>query len=133
LGVKALITFCETGYNLIALSIIHCPLSILITAFTLSLAIMGLWICFNWQGMIFEPLSYSIEGFCYKYGLPHYILKPLWSCPTCMSSFWGAVFYIALGHSYLSIVQMLFILPVTAFINTLFCILLNKITDEGCG
>jgi len=106
---------------------------ILITAFTLSLAIMGIWICFNWQGMIFEPLSYHVEEFCYTHRLPHYILKPLWSCPTCMSSFWGSVFYMSLGHTYLSPVQMLFILPVTAFINTLFCILLNKISDEGCG
>ena len=94
---------------------------------------MGLWICFNWQGMIFEPLAYHIESICYRYHVPHYLLKPLWSCPTCMSSFWGLVFYIVLGHEFLSPMQMLLLLPVTAFINTLFCILLNKISDEGCG
>ena len=107
--------------------------SILITSFTLSLGIMGLWICFNWQGMIFEPIAYSVEELCYTYGLPHYLLKPLWSCPTCMSSFWGLVFYLVLGHRYLSLTEMLVAVPITAFINTLFCILLNKTTDEGCG
>ena len=50
-----------------------------------------------------------------------------------MSSFWGSVFYIGFGHTYLSLVEMLIIVPATAFINTLFCILLNKISDEGCG
>jgi hypothetical protein len=108
-------------------------LSIITTASGLSLGIMGLWICFNWQGMIFEPLAYSIEELCYIYRLPHYLLKPLWSCPTCMSSFWGLVFYMLYGHTYLCAVQMLIALPVTAFINTLFCILLSKTTDEGCG
>jgi hypothetical protein len=109
------------------------PLVVLLTAITLSLAIMGLWICFNWQGMIFEPLAYHIEELCYRYRLPHYLLKPLWSCPTCMSSFWGLIFYIACGHSWLTIAQMIVVLPITAFINTLFCIALDKISDEGCG
>jgi hypothetical protein len=107
--------------------------SILITSFALSLGIMGLWICFNWQGMIFEPLAYSVEELCYTYGLPHYLLKPLWSCPTCMSSFWGMLFYLLYGHLYLSPTEMILALPITAFINTLFCILLNKTTEEGCG
>jgi hypothetical protein len=107
--------------------------SLLLTSLTLSLAIMGLWICFNWQGMIFEPVAYRIEQLCYTHSIPHWILKPLWACPTCMSSFWGSVYYIAYGHSYLSLIEMLIILPITAFIDTLFCILLNKISDEGCG
>jgi hypothetical protein len=107
--------------------------SVLITSVTLSLAIMGLWICFNWRGMIFEPLAYSVEEICYTHGIPHYLLRPLWSCPTCMSSFWGLVFYTMFGHSYLPIAEMLLVVPVTAFINTLFCILLNRITEEGCG
>ena len=93
---------------------------------------MGLWICFNWQGMIFEPLAYRLEEFCYRHRIPHQVLKPLWSCPTCMSSFWGLIYYVAYGHSYLSAVQMLIIVPVTAFIDTLFCILLSKTTEEGC-
>jgi hypothetical protein len=105
---------------------------ILLTALGLSLAIMGLWICFNWQGMILEPLAYRIEQFCYTRRIPYQALKPLWSCPTCMSSFWGLVFYIALGHSYLSPAAMLMAALIAAFINTLFCILLNNITDEGC-
>ena len=106
---------------------------ILLTSFCLSLSIMGLWICFNWQGMIFEPLAYNIEQLCYTWGIPHHVLKPLWACPTCMSSFWGTVFYIAVGRGYLSGTEMLCILPATAFINTLFCVLLNKMTEEGCG
>jgi hypothetical protein len=87
---------------------------------------------FNWQGMILEPLAYRIEQFCYTRRIPYQALKPLWSCPTCMSSFWGLVFYIALGHSYLSPAAMLMAALIAAFINTLFCILLNNITDEGC-
>lgn len=93
---------------------------------------MGLWISFNWQGMIFEPIAYRLEEFCYRHRIPHQLLKPLWSCPTCMSSFWGLIYYIAYGHRYLSVVQMLIVVPVTAFINTLCCILLSKTTDEGC-
>ena len=108
-------------------------ISILTSSFTLSLGIMGLWICFNWQGMIFEPLAYHMEEFCYTHHIPHYLLKPLWSCPTCMSSFWGLVFYIITGHQYLGIGEMLVVVLASAFINTLFCILLNKATDEGCG
>jgi hypothetical protein len=106
--------------------------TVFLSALCLSLAIMGLWICFNWQGMILEPLAYTIEQYCYTHRVPHYILKPLWSCPTCMSSFWGCVFYAAVGQDYLTLPEMLLVLPITAFINTLFCVLLNKTTDEGC-
>ena len=105
----------------------------LTSVFTLSLAIMGLWICFNWRGMIFEPLAYHIEGWCYTHSIPHWILKPLWACPTCMSSLWGAVYYIIYGQYDLSPAQMLIVIPASAFINTLCCVLLSRTTDEGCG
>lgn len=108
-------------------------LDLILASVALSFAIMGLWICFNWQGMIFEQISYSVEGFCYEHHIPAWVLKPLWSCPTCMSSFWGLFFYLLIGRSYYSGIEYIAIIPMTAFLNTLWCILLTKITDEGCG
>ena len=107
-------------------------LTILLTSLILSLAIMGLWICFNWRGMIFEPIAYALEGFFYRFSIPHYIAKPLWACPTCMSSVWGLIFYAFYGHTYLSFVAICLVILSIAFLNTLWCIFLNKNTEEGC-
>jgi hypothetical protein len=106
---------------------------ILLTSLTLSLAILGLWISFNWQGMLLEPLAYRVEQFCYTHSLPHQLLKPLWACPTCMSSFWSLVFFALLGHRYLPFASLLVIIPATAFINTLGCMLLSHLSDQGCN
>lgn len=59
----------------------------------LLLVISSAWIfgvkCLFSPGFLFEPLDLA----CDEGKVPHWLLKPLWRCPPCMSSVHGSVIY----------------------------------------
>lgn len=62
-----------------------------------------------------------------------YISKPLFSCPTCMSSVWGSLVYLSLpfyiSFSY-DIVSWLVFIAATGGLNYVVSIILNRIEAE---
>ena len=97
------------------------------TTLTLSLAIMGIYIAFQWPGMIFRPVKDWLDGY-----LPLWATKPLYNCPTCMASVWTLAYFAVYGHHFMPAIDLVILIPSVAFVNTLWCCLLNKISDYGC-
>ena len=59
---------------------------------TISFLTAGIYIAFNWPGMIFSDVaSHLLRIF------PDYITKPLFNCPYCMASAW-TIIYCAFTH-----------------------------------
>ncbi len=54
-----------------------------------AIAINGVWVLFNEDGMIFNKWYDSVKG-----SIPTVIKKPIFSCIRCMGSFWGGLTYI---------------------------------------
>ena len=111
------------------------------TALTFSLAILGLYVSFQWPGMILRPVKEHLDTI-----LPATLTKPLYNCPICMSSFWTLIFGtvvcvfdlwpvqpLSLTSTFWQNIGLILILiPAVAGINTFLCIALNKLTDYGC-
>lgn len=90
-----------------------------------SLSILAIYVCINWPGMIFNRALPYLEEYT-----PAFIKKPLYECLICMSSIWGGSIYLIYFKSlHLDIVWAVLII---AGINTLLCLLLEKLTDYGC-
>jgi hypothetical protein len=116
-------------------------MNLLLTALTISLAIIGLYVSFQWPGMILRPVKEKLDTL-----LPHPLTKPLYNCPICMSSFWTIAFcciacwFDLMPHSAVSATStfrqniglLFFLIPIVAGINTFLCISLDKLTDYGC-
>lgn len=116
-------------------------MNLLLTAITFSLAITGLYVSFQWPGMVFRPIKEHLDTI-----LPRTLAKPLYDCPICMSSFWTLVFgSVACGTDLFplqalssvssfcrNIGLLLVLIPAVAGINTFLCIALDKLTDYGC-
>ena len=99
----------------------------LLTALSLSLAITGLYVAFQWYGMILRPVKNLLDSH-----LPPALTMPLYNCPICMASVYTSLYYIAEGHTTLSVFDGCWLLLMVAGINVFICILLNKTTDHGC-
>ena len=100
---------------------------ILPTALALSLAITGVYVAFQWQGMLLRPVKDYLDRL-----LPQQFTKPLYNCPICMASVYTLLYYIGAGHSSLSLFECCWLLLTVAGINVFICITLNKTTDYGC-
>lgn len=64
--------------------------------------IAGVWTAFKPE-MILGPLGDRIEFFLkawFENGAAEMIVKPLFTCPPCMSSFWGAPIWLLAGGSW---------------------------------
>lgn len=90
-----------------------------------SLSILAIYVCINWQGMIFNGALPYLERYT-----PAIIKKPLYECLICMSSIWGGSIYLVyFGKLSPDIIEAILII---AGINTLLCVVLDKLTDYGC-
>lgn len=106
-----------------------------------SLAILGIYVSFQWPGMILRPVKEKLDTL-----LPYTLTKPLYNCPICMSSFWtltlgslccvcGFMPVSVLPHGaalwqYAAVLVLL--IPVVAGINTFLCVALDRMSDYGC-
>ena len=116
-------------------------MNLLLTALCFSLAIIGLYVSFQWPGMILRPVKEHLDAL-----LPRALAKPLYDCPICMSSCWTIIFGTiactcdllplpALSPSstwHANFALLLLLIPAVAGINTFLCIALDKLTDYGC-
>ena len=116
-------------------------MNLLLTAITFSLAIIGIYVSFQWPGMIFRPLKERLDTL-----LPHTLTKPLYNCPICMSSFWTLIFCslacmfdllpidaLSSSHPFAqNIALLLLLIPLVAGICTFLCSALDHLTDYGC-
>ncbi|MFN6944921.1 MAG: hypothetical protein ACK4ND_08215 [Cytophagaceae bacterium] len=82
----------------------------------------------TWKGMIFFGVKQKLEG------LPEFFKKPLFSCPVCMTPWWGAAIYL-IAHYYnltgfeeLTLPRLIFTVFISSGINTIF-LLFNKLYD----
>jgi hypothetical protein len=66
--------------------------AMILHAFIISAIVCFIFVCFNWEGMIFEQVGAWMEV-----KIPEKLFKPLIGCPICMSPWWGiaimAIFY----------------------------------------
>jgi hypothetical protein len=116
-------------------------MNLILTALTFSLAIIGLYVSFQWPGMLLRPVKERLDII-----LPLTLTKPLYNCPICMSSFWtitlgtlACTFDLlpisALSSAstfYQNIALLILLIPAVAGINTFLCIALDRLTDYGC-
>lgn len=61
----------------------------ILLSFLLSCLINGVYIVFNWDGMLLQLLGLTIEDY-----LPEWTCKMLFTCATCMSGIWGAATFL---------------------------------------
>jgi hypothetical protein len=90
-----------------------------------ALAITAIHVIITWPDMILNSF--------YKPALqltPSWLQKPLFDCMICMSSIWTTVFWFITGH-HLSL-KWPFVVLITAGINALICVLLEKLSEYGC-
>lgn len=90
------------------------------TIIFLALAINGMWIACNEEGMIFYHACNQLERV-----LPDEVCMPLFRCPTCMSSVYTLA-YAALVDSSLWNMQLLFVIPAVACVSTIISSVLEK-------
>ena len=116
-------------------------MNLLLISLSFSLAIIGLYVSFQWPGMVLRPVKERLDTM-----LPPMLTKPLYNCPICMSSFWTLVFcsiacvfdilpihaLSPAGSFWSGIGLLLLLIPLTAGICTFLCIALDKLTDYGC-
>lgn len=124
-----------------ALFTYFCIVNLIEIPFLFSLAILGIYVSFQWPGMIFRPVKEKLDTL-----LPYMLTKPLYNCPVCMSSFWtltlgslcsaGDLMPVpAMWHgagAWQSAALLVLLIPVVAGINTFLCIALDKMSDYGC-
>lgn len=102
-------------------------MQLLIQSFTIGFAIIGLYVAFNWDGMLLKPIADYLDIYLdNKYG--KYLRKPLYGCPTCMSSIWSIVYCLFLRVN-LDWTILLLIL-IVAGISTTISTFLNWLTNE---
>ncbi|MBS1595749.1 MAG: hypothetical protein JST90_15650 [Bacteroidetes bacterium] len=109
--------------------------------FLFSLAILGIYVSFQWPGMIFRPVKEKLDTL-----LPYMLTKPLYNCPICMSSIWtltlGSLCCVChlmpvpamTGQAtwWQSLGLLLLLIPAVAGINTFLCVALDRWSDYGC-
>ena len=118
-----------------------CIVNLIEIPFLFSLAILGIYVSFQWPGMIFRPVKEKLDTL-----LPYTLTKPLYNCPICMSSLWtltlGTLCCVSdlmpapvLCHTvtfWQSLALLVLLIPVVAGINTFLCVALDKMSDYGC-
>ncbi|MBS1686937.1 MAG: hypothetical protein JSS76_19525 [Bacteroidetes bacterium] len=109
--------------------------------FLFSLAILGIYVSFQWPGMIFRAVKEKLDTL-----LPYTLTKPLYNCPICMSSFWtltlGTLCCVAdlmpvpalchAGTFWQSFALLILLIPAVAGICTFLCVLLDRVSEYGC-
>ncbi len=89
-----------------------------------SLACLAIHIIFTWPNMLFYVEDAPVKLAWFE--------KPIYGCLTCMASVWGSVFYLAFHYNHIHIFDWLFCVLIICGLNTLLCVILEKMSDNGC-
>jgi hypothetical protein len=99
--------------------------------FAASMAITAIHVAIVWDGMILH----FINNACTR-ALPAWLKKPLYDCMICMASVYTTLFWFAckptLGVWGPHVFELLFAILTVAGLNTLVCVVLDKLSDMGC-
>ena len=93
--------------------------------FAASMAITAIHIAIVWDGMILHFIDNA-----YTRALPTWLKKPLYDCMICMASVYTTVFWLAAGRPVGWL--LLFGILTVAGLNTLVCVVLDRLSDMGC-
>jgi hypothetical protein len=89
--------------------------------FAIAAIVCFVFVCFNWEGMIFDRVGEWIEAM-----IPEKIFKPLIGCPICMSVWWGmaimAIFCMNDVWPDPGVIELIATLFIAGFWSTLFVI-----------
>jgi hypothetical protein len=93
----------------------------IVHGFCIAAIVCFIFVCFNWEDMIFEQVGGWMEA-----RIPEKIFKPLIGCPICMSPWWGfvitAIFCLNDVWPDPSIIEVIATLFIAGFWSTLFVI-----------
>ena len=90
-----------------------------------SMAITAIHVTVVWPGMLLNFMEPVLS-----HRLPLWLKKPLYECMICMASVWTTVFWLV-AHRPVTPV-LLFAVLVVAGVNTLVCVVLERLSDYGC-
>lgn len=93
-------------------------LELIIASLILSLVINGIYLVFNWEGMLLERFGLILESH-----LPQWLCKMLFTCATCMSGIYGLTTYLSVFEP--DFVELIAFIAMTACLATLINIFLE--------
>jgi hypothetical protein len=93
--------------------------------FAASMAITAIHVSIVWDGMLLHFLDNA-----YTTALPAWVKKPLYDCMICMASVYTTLFWFLAGRP-VGLLLLFGILTV-AGMNTLVCVVLDRLSDLGC-
>lgn len=93
---------------------------LIIASVILSCVINGIYLVFNWEGMLLERFGLILESH-----LPQWLCKMTFTCATCMSGIYGLTTYLCWKWSNLLIIELIAFIAMTACLATLINIFLE--------
>ena len=91
---------------------------LILASLILALVINGIYIVFNWEGMILYEFGLLIESY-----LPQWTCKMLFMCATCMSGIYGLITYLSLFAK--DFIELIAFVAMTACLSTVVNIFLE--------